>query len=282
MNKIPVYYHIPKCGGTYISSLYEDLNVKLARKETNKFKQFNNKICRKAIVHIQKNRFIVIYCIVQIQDLLKINCDIDSYYNNFSIEELLNLLDQNKIKITSIFIKPTGDGNLLHSRREVDKLLKYIKKEAVYFTIVRDIFDRLYSEYSYLINSMSNHETTHEYYRSYHDFEQFLIQSNGYNNQISRQIAYNIPLDNNSFENVKRFFDDFTIADMQNIKETAIKVWEKCYGWSDGCDNDNLFYRNKNTDKKNLLIENISTEAREQFLIKTKWDRKLYAYLSEM
>lgn len=282
MNKIPVYYHIPKCGGTYISSLYEDLNVKLARKETNKFKQFNNKICRKAIVHIQKNRFIVIYCIVQIQDLLKINCDIDSYYNNFSIEELLNLLDQNKIKITSIFIKPTGDGNLLDSRWEVDKLLKYIKKEAVYFTIVRDIFDRLYSEYSYLTNKISKHEKTHNSYIQYSSFEKFLIEYTDYSNIICSHISFGNILDENSFTTIKEFFNNFIIGSMDSIHETAIKVWEKCYGWSARYDNDSLFDKNENTSKKNISIDNISPEAREQFLLKTEWDRKLYAYLSQM
>lgn len=277
---IPVYYHMSKCGGTYILYLYFYLNKeneKRIRKPSGNWT--NNQICRKINVYFNEKRYIEITGIIEIQDLLKLNCNLESHSNNFSIKKLYELIDNQKIKITSIFIQPTGDGNMSESRKEVDKLLAYINKKPVYFTIIRDVFQRIYSEYAYLVDDMSNHEPTHEYYRLYHDFEQFLIQSNRYDNQISRQIAYNIPLDNNSFENIKRFFDDFTIGNMHNIKEIAIKIWEKCYGWAATCDDDNLFYRNKNTNKKKMLIENISTEDREQFLIKTEWDRKLYHYL---
>lgn len=282
MNKIPVYYHIPKCGGTYISSLYEDLNAKLSRRERDITKRFNNRVCRKAIVNIHKDRIIVIYCVIQMRDLLKINCDIDSYYNNFSIEELLNLLDQNKVKITSIFIKPTGDGNLLDSRREVDKLLQHIKKEPVYFTIIRDVFDRVYSEYSYLINKISIHEKTHNSYSQYSSFENFLIESEDYSNIICSHISFGNILDENSFSMVKEFFNNFIIGKMDNIYETAINIWEKCYGWSISYKDNGLFDKNENTNKKKLLIEDISQEAREQFLQKTEWDRKLYDYLSQI
>jgi hypothetical protein len=281
MNKLPIYYHIPKCGGTYIFALYQYLNKeneKKIRKPSGNWN--NNQICRRINIYLDNKRYLGATGIIEIEDLLKLNCKLESHSNAFSIKELYNLIDNKKIKITSIFIEPTGDGNMSESRKEVDKLLAYINKKPVYFTIIRDVFQRIYSEYAYLVDDMSNHEPTHEYYRLYHDFEQFLIQSNRYDNQTSRQIAYNISLDNNSFENIKRFFDDFIILTMQNIKEAAIKVWQECYGWSANCDNDNLFPRNKNINKKKLSIEDISKEAREQFLIKTEWDRKLYAYLS--
>ena len=88
-------------------------------------------------------------------------------------------------------------------------------------------------------------------------------------------------LDENSFSMVKEFFSNFIIGKMDNIHETAINIWEKCYGWSIDYKDNGLFDKNENTNKKKLLIEDISQEAREQFLQKTEWDRKLYAYLSQ-
>lgn len=280
--KIPIFYHIPKCGGTYILYLYKYLNKENEKKIRKPSGNWNNQVCRKINIYLDDKRYLEATGTIEIEDLLKLNCKLESYSNTFSIKELYKLIDNKKIKITSIFIQPTGDGNMNESRKEVDKLLSYINKKPFYFTIIRDIFQRLYSEYSYLVSDISNHEPSAKFYRQYDNFEKFLIEFNGYDNQISRQITYGLPLDSKSFEQVKSFFDDFTIANMQNIKETAIKVWEKCYEYVDDCDNDNLFYRNKNVNKKKIIIDEISKDARKQFLIKTEWDRKLYDYLSQI
>lgn len=281
MNKLPIYYHIPKCGGTYILALYQYLNKeneKRIRKPSGNWN--NNQICRRINIYLDNKRYLGATGIIEIEDLLKLNCKLESHSNTFSIKELYKLIDNKKIKITSIFIEPTGDGNMSESRKEIDKLLAYINKKPVYFTIIRDVFQRIYSEYAYLSSAISQHEPSFNAYAEYENFEEFLIKCNTYNNLICRQIIPGVLLDDKSFEQVKSFFDDFTISTMQNIKLTAIKVWQECYGWSANDNNDNLFPRNKNINKKKLSIEDISKEAREQFLIKTEWDRKLYAYLS--
>ena len=278
--KIPIFYHIPKCGGTYILYLYKYLNKENEKKIRKPSGNWNNQVCRKINIYLDDKRYLEATGTIEIEDLLKLNCKLESYSNTFSIKELYKLIDNKKIKITSIFIEPTGDGNMGESRKEVDKLLSYIHKKPAYFIVIRNVFQRLYSEYAYLSSAISQHEPSFNSYEKYNNFEKFLIEFDGYDNQISRQIIPGVPLDDKSFEQVKSFFDDFTISTMQNIKLTAIKVWQECYGWSANDNNDNLFPRNKNINKKKLSIEDISKEAREQFLIKTEWDRKLYAYLS--
>lgn len=262
-HKIPVFYHIPKCGGTYILSLYLHLN-----RENQKKKRKPSENRRKINVYLNEKRYIEITGVLE------------SHSNTFSIKELYKLIDNKKIKITSIFIQPTGDGDMGDSRKQVDELLSYINKKPVYFTVIRDVFQRLYSEYAYLSSTMSQHEPSFNKYAEYESFEEFLIKCNTYNNSICKQIMPDVTLDDKSFEQLKSFFDDFTIATMQNIKLTAIKVWKQCYGWTAEYKNKKLL-TNKNKNKQKINIQDISDQAREQFLSKTEWDRKLYAYLSQ-
>ena len=281
---IPVYYHIPKCGGVYVLSLYQHLsrlNERNIRLPLKLWTETTNRCCRVIKVYINNSRYIEMTGIIEIDDLLDLNADLESYSNIFSIKELYELVDTQKIKITSIFIQPCGDGNMIESRKQVDQLLCYINKKPIYFTTIREIFDRLYSEYSYMLDSMSDHEPDLANYRGYDNFEKFLIECEAYNNIISRHIAYDIVLDKKSFENVKVFFDHFTISTMQSIKETAIRVWQQCYGWVGDCTDDSIFYKNKNINKKKLLFDDISLKAKDKFLSQTEWDRELYAYLSQ-
>jgi hypothetical protein len=272
-SKIPVYYHIPKCGGTYILYLYQYLNKENEKKYCKQ--NWNNYVCRKINVYLNPFRYLEMTAVIELDYLSKINSNLESYSDTFSIEQLYKLIDENKIKITSMFIQPTGDGNMLDSKNQVDKLLSHMNKQPEYFTITRDVFERLYSEYSYLTNSISDHEPTKEIYKNYISFEDFLINSNTYNNQITRHIAYNLELNEKSFSSIRLFFDNFTIGTMNNIHKTATSIWKICYGWAADC-TDQSFYKNEN---KNKLKIKVSPQAEEQFKIKTEWDRKLYDYL---
>ena len=239
-----------------------------------------NKICRKIDVYINKTRYIEITAITEIEDLKNLNSSPANHHNILTIDRLYYLIDKSTIKITSIFLQPTGDGNMLDSRKIVDKLVEHIGSQPVYFTIIRDIFDRLYSEYSYLNNDMSSHEPFRNSVSNYQNFEDFLIKSESYSNIITKHIAYNMSLNEDSFRLVTDFFKEFTIGTMQNIQEVATAVWTQCYGWCADCTNQS-FFKNENTKKENITILDISDQAQKQFLLKTEWDRKLYAYLSQ-
>ena len=275
-SKIPVYYHIPKCGGTYILYLYKYLNKENEKKYCKQ--NWNNCVCRKINVYLNPFRYLETTAVIELDYLSKINSNLKSYSDTFSIEQLYEVIYKNKIKITSIFIQPTGDGNMIDSRTQVDKLLSHMNKQPEYFTITRDVFERLYSEYSYLTNSISDHEPTKKAYENYNDFEDFLINSNTYNNQITRHIAYNLELNDKSFDSVRLFFDNFTIGGMNNIREIAKNIWKTCHGWAADCENES-FYKNENKHKSKIKEKDISLQAEEQFKIKTEWDRKLYDYL---
>jgi hypothetical protein len=168
---------------------------------------------------------------------------------------------------------------MLDSRAKIDKLIKHMGKDPSYFIIIRDIFDRLHSEYSYLTSETGKHEPYAKICRNYKNFEDFLIRYD-YDNVITRQIAYNLPLDDDSFKIVEDFFKNFTVGAMHNLQETAMDIWRKCYGWLADCSNES-FFKNENKNKQETKIQDISAQAKEQFLLKTKWDRKLYAYLSQ-
>lgn len=277
-DKIPVYYHIPKCGGTYILYLYQHLNKENEKKYHKQ--NWNNYICRKINVYLDSSRYFEATGVIELEDLLMLNSNLESYSNTFSIEQLYELINKNKIKITSVFIQPTGDGNMLDSRMQADKLISHMNKQPAYFAIIRDVFERLHSEYSYLTNNISDHEPTKESYENYNSFQDFLINSDTYDNQITRHIAYNLELNDKSFNSVKLFFDDFTIGSMNNIYKTAKSIWKSCYGWLDDCE-DQSFYKNENKYKSKITMNDISDQAKEQFKTKTEWDRKLYEYLSQ-
>lgn len=276
---IPVYYHIPKCGGTYILYLYQYLSKENEKKKRKPSGKWDNKVCRNIEVFIDNNRYIEITAIIEISDLQNMDCDINSYRNSFSLSELYDLINLGKIDITSIFIQPTGDGNMLDSKRKVDELVRHINKKPVYFTVIRNVFQRLYSEYAYLTDMISDHEPSAAIYRNYNNFDKFLIEFDGYDNLITRQIAFGSELNNKTFDSVKTFFDNFTIADMKNIHSVSVNIWLKCYNFIPEIDQ-TLFYKHDNKKKKHITINDISVLAKEKFLQKTEWDRKLYAYLS--
>jgi len=284
--QIPIYYHIPKCGGTYILNLYEYLSRQYRNHNILYDKQ--NFTSTKLRVSLNNNKFVDIVTIVKKQDLLEFgfksnytsNNFEDVYYEVLSIKELYNFVNKYNVKITSIFIQPTGDGNMLESRNEVDKFVSCIEQKPRYFVIIRDVFDRLYSQYCYLKSEISSHENTRQSVANYNDFEDFLINAENYTNMITGHIAYNLVLDDNSFDKVKEFFSNFTIGTMESIHKTAMDIWNDCHDLPKRLSRNN-FYRNANKDKKNISINDISDKAKKQFLLKTKWDRKLYAYLSQ-
>ena len=277
--QIPIHYHIPKCGGTYIIQLYRYLSRQY--RYHNILYDNQTFIDTKLRVSLKNNKLVDIITIVKKQDLLESGFRFkDNHYEVLSIKELYNFVNKYDVKITSIFIQPTGDGNMLESRNTVDEFLSYIEQKPAYFVIIRDVFDRLYSQYCYLKSEISSHEKSRQSVANYNDFEDFLINAENYTNMITRHIAYNLVLDDNSFDKVKEFFGNFTIGTMESIHKTAIDIWNDCHDLPKTLSR-NDFYRNANKDKKNISINDISDKAKEQFLLKTKWDRKLYAYLSQ-
>ena len=108
--QIPIYYHIPKCGGTYILNLYEYLSRQYRNHNILYDKQ--NFTSTKLRVSLNNNKFVDIVTIVKKQDLLEFgfksnytsNNFEDVYYEVLSIKELYNFVNKYNVKITSIFI----------------------------------------------------------------------------------------------------------------------------------------------------------------------------------
>ena len=136
--KIPIFYHIPKCGGTYVITKIREI--------------FRGNDIRPGVILV-------------VSDNSKADCEvfIRCFTTKAGTKKVINYEDGClKEYIDDIlFISLTETGI-----RDREKILKSIDKDIWEFTTLREPFSRSQSMYNYLTSQASSHEPTHNSLKS--------------------------------------------------------------------------------------------------------------------
>lgn len=263
-NKIPVFYHVPKCGGTYILNLIRGW---CARQE-----KVDN-ISIKAISIKKEGKIAYRLCSTLDGDSSDIICNLSEYMQ----------LKKTSDKIFFAMVEP--DGHWTNFIQELS-LQNY---NLSHFVILREPFSRIKSLFNYLNKDESIHEITHN--RISKDFKEFLESYQYEDSFVMRKfvnIADREPIDENHYAKALQYFNqiNMNVGCMKDIVGVLNKTLYSCGMQPLNIDrikiNNPYFVQNQKTIRNqteyfdNRNLEDFPRETVDFFTERTKYDRMLY------
>ena len=238
MNKLPIYYHIPKCGGTYVITK-----------------------CRE-ILRYHNNGISVLF-ITNEKDQVLCRCFTKNIQDNRKIIYSNDCLASHMKDVLFIVIEPAGiklRDNLLYN---ID-IIKY------QFMTIRHPFDRAQSMYNYITSEASRHEPSHNTIKD-QTFEEYMQNANYEKNWISSQFSI-------EKETLVNKLKDINIYKIHDIEKGIKDCFRACYPDIDCSRyNVNQVNIHRNSVKpKKISIENMPNEIIEKFLEYNKFDMYIY------
>ena len=277
--KIPVFYHVPKNAGTYVSNA-----IMLA------FRYYRRKYtdwCKKHIpgkdsikcIQVLDGGYIIARFIIGDPDHQLENCN--SFINKHSNTEWdIQLKDFSKKLIENVFL--FGVVLESHGFRNKDSILKLIQKELEQhqLLILRDPFSRAQSLYDYNAREESVHDYDHKQFKS-KTFEDYILSEEISDSWLTRallNVKDSDPLREKDFMEVCSMLDKMHIYDIAQVDNAIRETILSCYNidmstialqeWD--------FIKKNTTNTKKIKFESLSEICQSVFLQKTKWDKKIY------
>lgn len=276
MKKLPVFFHVPKCGGTYVINRFTAYLSYI-----NKYS--NNGRC--TIINIVNKKRDILYRLVvedtynicsSEKDLKSSNTNknwpvYDLHVSNLS-EELLNNFSIFLVVITSLSFSKYNKQ--LYSCLPDEMSL-------VEFIVLREPYDRLNSFISYCESEQSHHENKSQVVRGY-DVEKY-IKSNLLPacDIIERFIGKKkLRITKKIFKSVCLILDHILVYDIDSIDICIARVLSDCYNVDvNSIDERDLLVEvrdNKNYNRKDFPFNELNYKAQKTFIKRKKWDIKLY------
>lgn len=270
MNKIPVFLHIPKSGGTYFLSWA----MSMFRLWTQKQELYNGRY----LISVKHNDLIVLSVIACVKNCTNfINNPNDNYNIIIDLDKFLLELSKKEIKIFFIMIEP--DGFFMVKNRAIEYMCNIVEKYPIYHMTIRDSFSRCQSLYNYLNHKNSSHELFHGdiKYITLRDY----IHSDKLEDSWLIRVLNNIPdsesISEQHFDEVCTILDNFKIKDIQEIDSLIDEIFEECYSMArkDVLPIQIIINRNE-TKMPKIDFSELDNETQEIFLRRTEFDRDLY------
>ena len=207
-NKLPVFYHVPKCAGSFVRACHELI--------LEDYKKKNIEVIQ---VVDKQNPILEIVLTSSLEK--KTNTEIN-------LKQLKKTLDLKKENIFAITILPHG----IKIQKQIIKLLdRVIGRDLARYSILRDPLEREVSFYNYIKSSFANHEknateikstSLNEFLSSSEVSDSFLIKS-------FLNIGEEKKIDAESYEKACKEFDEIEFFDISQTKKAVKKMFKKCY-----------------------------------------------------
>lgn len=256
---LPVFFHIPRCGGSYI---YGNIAQYISQCELSSegnlkyLDVFVGEVCRYRII-----------------------CASDTVFESNEVQ--LSDLQINNLNIYFIVICSEGFRHY-----EEDIYSKLSKDINLYeFMCLRHPFYRLRSMYDYLTSSVSEHEPSHmppmltSPSGKIYTFIEYLHAVKFEGSWLVRNIA-NVPIDIlliefEHFKQAREKLSNVLIWDINTLDEHIIKLFVDCYGIDVTNINVNSS-RNSSIKKTDIEFSELDSNTRSVYLKKAKWEIELY------
>ena len=276
--KIPVFYHIPKNAGTYVSDWFLVAFRHYRRTYTDWLKTRTSEWDTIKSIQIVENGFIIARVLVgDPEHFCDDNPNLFIKYSNAQFDTDLKSLTKeffDNIFLFGIIIE--GRGFML--KEEILNLFgKYILHE---FLLLRDSFSRTQSLYNYIKSSSSKHENTHGLIKS-PNFESYIMSEQLEDSWLIRQFAKiedQIPINECHFNTTIDTLTSFKLYSIKDVEQAIRDTFLECYDF----DIQSIILKSwdtvtKNeTNEKKIKFEELPKNTQLVFLERTYWDNKLY------
>lgn len=286
-SKIPVFLHVPRSGGTYLTN-----------KIKSKFRLFLNRFCKKAprifeesfdtrfvlykgkklivktINVLEKNRTILsIFCTNRYSEF------VDEEYETWSMSELEEKVGD--LDIFSIMLEPRG---ISIQMLLLDKIKKEISNDFAIYAAIRQPEDRLISLFHYLTSENSAHEPTHKMFKS-KTLEEFILHEadEASGSWLSSQISFPAEISDDIYINrVVPYLRKMKIFKLENIDSMLEEAFFDHYGLKEFHETSYLVMSEMNNNNKNFsdnyMNKNfeLSDEAKKRIENITRFDKSIY------
>jgi hypothetical protein len=276
--KIPVFYHIPKNAGTYVSDWFMIAFRYYRRTYTDWLKTYSAEKDSIKCIQVIEDGFIIAKFFIGDP-----NCFCDTYskftekHSNTEWDiELKNISPEllNNVFLFAIIIESNG----FKQRKDIlDLFSDYSLQQLL---ILRDPFSKAQSIYNYNNSEQSKHDYYHNLIKA-KTFQDYILSEELEDSWLIRnlnQLEDVGLLEEIHFNQTKIILDDFEVYDIKDTDKAIQETFLECYAFDTKQINLNpwdTFTKNESVNKK-VKFEELSEEAQKVFIERTYWDNKLY------
>jgi hypothetical protein len=261
---IPVFYHVPKCAGTFI--LNEQ--IKLMHQFLLKREKFP-KIYQRQITIIDQD---INYGHVLAQDP----------FNVFGAKRSLVEVTLKEFQTKSFKLEPFAMH--LTSHGIINKHRIFSNFDAIYvkWTAIKHPFDISKSLYYYITSPQSIHEPTHGRFSNLNSFTEHILSEEFHSNSLNSCFNIRSVITENEYLNTKKQLIDCRVYDTKHIVNGLDYVFNLCHNITTADITEkvqNIFVESNNNITKNMgneTYQELDVTTKQIFDEKSKWDLKIY------
>jgi hypothetical protein len=286
MNQVPIFLHIPKNAGTYVLGYTMEMFRCYGILSGWRNKKNWNIDLRRII--LQNNEGVQISTIF-LYDPEKIR-DSNKYFLKYPQDEYCNIVSLNnfleeiskkndKLQIFSILIEDHGIKYI--KDHLYDDICNINNISPLYYTILRNPYERALSLYSYLGSSYSHHEPTHGTIKT-STFEEYINSNQLEDSWLIRRLL-NLPdnsiISSKNYEDACVLLDKFKIKNINEVESLLNEVFFLSYQITKEKIKD-LFIDSINKNRYNYKIkipfESLNEQTKKNFSLRTRFDADIY------
>lgn len=283
---IPVHLHIPKNAGTYVQDVFNRYFIRILEREKQK-----EAFCVQKI-SVESPLFNLTLTVEFLTDYWKSDENMKAHpvaamrgKNNpraksCGIETFKTYLRNKQLRLLAVVIEPVGNQDVRSGLFQAYELLGICEKTPLNFLILRDAFSRQQSLYYYLTGEESSHEPTYGSIKQ----ESFLdyIQSDDLEDSWLIRVVSGMRAEeaiSRDWFNLTTSFLDSHDFEIKSIKDTDLlinKVLFNCFNNEVIKTDREQALKNASAKSTKITIDDLAEEAKQKFLERTHWDRKIY------
>jgi len=273
---LPVFYHVPKNAGTYVTNL-SLLYFRGYRRTETDWNDYGYETIKNIELLNEHGTVARLLCgdpkNICIEDPVLQNNPHDKSHHTVSYLDTSKTCIKDLV-LFQIIIEDAGfhlGDDILHQFSN--------SRTPEQWIILREPFSRSVSWYSYVTSSVSAHEPLHQYVTT--SFVKYIESPIFESNWVMRKLV-GVPDDQDftekDYKHAIAKLDKFNVYDITHVDEMVDEMFKSCYNIDRHSfpPSGEPPSRNQNPVKDKIKFEDLSKRIQEMYVEKTYWDRKLW------